>query len=123
MSFKKQLLIYSLLLTSNVFSSSENSVNTQWCDSINGISEYRTSYGTYVDCLTDEFAIETEFDFNWKESIGQSLHYAEATNRKPAIHIVIRPQSTVNYLDQLNKTINRFNMPIKIFVTNLRDKR
>ena len=123
MDVKKQLLAYSLLLTSNVFSGLENSVNSQWCNSINGISEYRTSYGTYVDCLTDEFAIETEFDFNWKESIGQSLHYAEATNKKPAIHIVIRPQSTVDYIEQVNRTIKRFNLSIKIFVTNLDDKR
>ena len=123
MDLKKYLFIFVLLPGMNLYSSSEISVNTQWCNSMKGITEYRTSYSTYVDCLTDEFAIETEYDYNWKESIGQSLHYAEATNRKAAIHLVIRKESTVDYLFQLKKTINYYGLPIKIFVTNLRAKR
>ena len=43
---------------------SENDVNVAWCSSMGGESEFRTKDGTYVDCLTDELAIEAEYDFN-----------------------------------------------------------
>ena len=60
---------------------SESQVNSRWCAEFGGQIEFRTSYGTYVDCLTKQYAVEAEFDYNWKESIGQSLHYAEATEK------------------------------------------
>ena len=69
---------------SNLYSS-EIQFNIEWCSNNNGQIEYRTKYGTFVDCMTDDYAVEVEFDFNWKESIGQSLHYAEATGKKPAM--------------------------------------
>ncbi len=97
---------------------SEKSINEVWCSDQGGITEYRTSYGTYVDCLTDLYAIEAEYDYNWKESIGQSLHYAEATNRSAAILLILRSKSTVNYLEQLNAVIDKYDLPIKVFVTN-----
>ena len=71
-----------------------------------------------MDCLTEEYAVEVEFDYNWKESIGQSLHYAEATNKKPAVLIIKRAKSKKDYLLELNKTIDKFNLPITIFVIN-----
>jgi hypothetical protein len=97
---------------------SEKSINELWCLERDGMSEYRTSYGTYVDCLTEDLAIEVEYDYNWKESIGQALHYAEATNRSAAILLIKRKKSRVNYLVQLNAVINKYDLPIKVFVTN-----
>ena len=97
---------------------SEKSINELWCLERDGMSEYRTSYGTYVDCLTEDLAIEVEYDYNWKESIGQALHYAEATNRSAAILLIKRKKSRVNYLEQLNAVINKYDLPIKVFVTN-----
>ena len=97
---------------------SEKSINEAWCTEKGGITEHRTSYGTYVDCLTKDFAIEVEYDYKWKESIGQSLHYAEATNRSAAILLIKRSKSSVNYLEQLNAVINKYDLPIKVFVTN-----
>ena len=97
---------------------SEKSINELWCLERDGMSEYRTSYGTYVDCLTEDLAIEVEYDYNWKESIGQALHYAEATNRKPGILIINRTKTKKNYLNELQNTIDTFNLPIKVFVIN-----
>ena len=82
---------------------------------MSGVSGYRTSYGTYVDCLTEQYAVEAEFDYNWKESIGQSLHYAEATGRKAAILFIHREESNKHYLLELQNVIEAFNLPIKIF--------
>ena len=54
---------------------------------MNGVSQFTTKDRTYVDCLTSEFAVEAEYDYNWKEAIGQSLHYAErAKPRETYLH-------------------------------------
>ena len=96
----------------------ERDVSSVWCDSKFGISEYRTKYGTYADCLTDEYAIEVEFDYKWKESIGQAIHYAEATNKKPAIALILRKKSRVDYLTQINNSLKYLNLDIPIFIIN-----
>jgi len=97
---------------------SEFQVNSRWCAEFGGQIEFRTSYGTYVDCLTDSYAIEAEFDYNWKESIGQSLHYAEATKKDAAILFIHRKESNKNYLLELQHVIKTFNLPIKVFEVN-----
>ena len=113
----KKLIIIAILFNS-FLDASERAINQSWCSSNGGVIEYRTKYGTYVDCLTEEYAIEVEFDYNWKESIGQSLHYAEATNKKPAVLIIKRAKSKKDYLLELNQTIDKFNLPITIFAIN-----
>ena len=84
---------------------------------MNGISQFTTKDRTYVDCLTDEYAVETEYDYNWKEAVGQSLHYAETTDRKAAILLIQRSSSKKNYLLELNRVIQKFDLPIKVYVT------
>ena len=95
--------------------SSENEINEAWCLGIGGNDQYITKYGTYVDCLTEQYAIETEFDYKWKEAIGQSLHYAEATNKKAAILLIKRKQSNKDYYNELMNVINKYNLPIRVF--------
>jgi len=95
---------------------SESSINARWCDSKGGISEFRTKDGTYVDCLTDIYAVEAEFDNNWKEAVGQSLHYAESTNKKAAILFIKRQKSKKDYYGELERVINKFKLPIKVFL-------
>jgi hypothetical protein len=46
--------------------------------------------GGYVDCLSPEYAIEVEWAQHWAEAVGQSLYYAEATNRKPGIILLCK---------------------------------
>ena len=113
----KKLLLFAVFFTL-MGEASEKSINESWCSEMGGVTEYRTPYGTYVDCLTEDLAIEVEYDYNWKESIGQALHYAEATNRSAAILLIKRKKSRVNYLEQLNAVINKYDLPIKVFVTN-----
>ena len=113
----KKLLLFAVFFTL-MGEASEKSINESWCSEMDGMTEHRTSYGTYVDCLTKDLAIEVEYDYNWKESIGQALHYAEATNRSAAILLIKRKKTRVNYLEQLNAVINKYDLPIKVFVTN-----
>ena len=111
-------LLFITILISCITAASEKSINDTWCLKNGGVTEHRTAYGTYVDCLTDDFAIETEYDYNWKESIGQSLHYAEATNKTAGILLINRSESRVDYLAQLSAVINKYDLQIKVFVTN-----
>ncbi len=111
-------LLFITILISFMSDASEELINAEWCIEQEGITEYRTIYGTYIDCLTEDFAIEVEYDYNWKESIGQSLHYAEAINKTAGILLINRDVSSVDYLAQLNAVINKYDLQIKVFVTN-----
>jgi len=95
---------------------SEKSINKAWCNERGGISEYRTKDGTYVDCLTDFYSVETEFEDNWKEALGQSLHYAESTNKKAAILLIKDDNSKIDYLSQLQRVIKKFELPITLYL-------
>lgn len=101
-----------------IFNDSENSINIRWCASKAGVSEFRTKDGTFVDCLTDIYAVEAEFDNKWKEAIGQSLHYAESTNRRAAILFIKRQNSRKDYYGELERVINKYRLPITVFTIN-----
>lgn len=101
-----------------IYSSSEKSINTRWCANKAGVSEFRTKDGTFVDCLTDIYAVEAEFDNKWKEAIGQSLHYAESTNRRAAILFIKRQNSRKDYYGELERVINKYRLPITVFTIN-----
>tara|TARA_A100001234_G_scaffold161649_1_gene142858 strand:+ start:977 stop:1450 length:474 start_codon:yes stop_codon:yes gene_type:complete len=97
---------------------SEKLLTKEWCRNNLGVSEFRTKDGTFVDCLTDVYALEAEFDDNWKEAIGQSLHYAESTDKKAAILLIKRKKSRKDYQALLERVINKYDLPITVFVTN-----
>ena len=96
--------------------SAEKDINIAWCASIGGVDEFRTKDGTYVDCLTDEYAIEVEYDYKWKEAIGQSLHYAESTNKKAAILFIKRAKSRKDYYNEMMRVIDKYNIPTTVFI-------
>lgn len=108
------LTLISLLSFSVI--SAEKDISDQWCASQNGVSQFRTKDGTYVDCLTDQYAIEAEFDYKWKEGIGQALHYAESTEREAAILFIKRQNSKKDYYSQLQRVIRRYDLQIKVYV-------
>lgn len=96
--------------------SSERLINQGWCTSIGGVDEYRTKDRTFVDCITSEYAIEAEYDYKWKEAIGQSLHYAESTNKKAGILFIKRSKSKKDYLSEMMRVIEKYNLPIEVFI-------
>jgi len=111
----KKLLALLLLLPLSIHSA-ERDVNEAWCLSMGGDDQFRTKDGTYVDCLTDKYAIEAEYDYNWKEAIGQSLHYAESTNKEAGILFIKRAKTKKDYYNEMIRVINRYDLPIKVFV-------
>ena len=43
-----------------------------------------------IDVVTTEFAMEVDFLKKWHEGIGQALHYASATAKRPALALIVQ---------------------------------
>lgn len=91
-------IVYILLVSSVAFSQKrihpEKWYQSKFCDSINGISEYRLpdSQGksaTRVDCLTSSLAVEIDFSNKGPECVGQALYYASKTNLIPVCLLIL----------------------------------
>jgi len=67
-------------------------------------AEVRVKYGR-VDLLTGEFAIEVDRLSKFHEGIGQALHYAEETGKKPglALFIVAPRKQDLKKLDYVSE--------------------
>lgn len=84
-----------------------------FCDHINGETEFVLQDKTRVDCLSNEYAIEVDFASKWHESIGQSLYYAIATNKKAGVLLILEDEKRdARYLKRLKKvaTTNHINI-------------
>lgn len=67
----------------------EKDYQNYWCSMYCGQAELKLPDNTRVDCLTDEYAVEVDFQKKWAESIGQSLYYAIKTEKKPAVLLIL----------------------------------
>ena len=45
---------------------------------------------TIMDCGTAKFAIEIDFSDKWAEAIGQAMHYAAVTERRPGVVLICK---------------------------------
>lgn len=79
----------------------EKDYQAWWCHRHDGELEYRLPDGTRVDCLLRDHAVEVEFAPKWAEAIGQALYYAQSTDRKPGVLLVMRDHGDERYLKRL----------------------
>ena len=84
----------------------------KYCD---GVIEHVLSDHTRVDCLTAEYAIEYDFARKWAEAIGQSLHYARMTGKKPGIALIMTKDTDDRYLERVNGVIEEYQLPITVW--------
>lgn len=86
---------------------------TVWCNSHNGVMEYRLNDNTRVDCLTDSLAVEFDFANKWAECIGQALYYGQKTGKTPACVLIIEnEEKDLKHLRRLRYTVyNKKNIP------------
>lgn len=111
------------------------STETEWMRYIHvehyegrGILEARLWDRSRVDLLTDETAIEADWTYKWEEAIGQSLHYAKRTGRKPVVLLLVksgfqdseimdimRCQTALDYIGSLDRP--------KLIIYDCRNKR
>jgi len=89
----------------------ERYYQTKLCTKLHGVVEYRLKDKTRVDCLTDEYAIEVDWGKKWAESIGQSLYYADMTNKKPAVGLIIGHNDD-KYLKRLKRIADKYDIKI-----------
>ncbi|PJE80538.1 hypothetical protein CI610_00430 [invertebrate metagenome] len=86
-----------------------------WCHGNGGQSEILLENNRRVDCLTDSHAIEMEFASKWHHAIGQALDYAMLTHKKAGIVLILRRPNDHYYWQQLNETINYYQLPIMLW--------
>ena len=84
-----------------------------------GSIEVRLEDGSRVDLLTDTHAIDVEKASNWKEAIGQSLHYARLTDKRAGIILISEAGDkdyikSTKYARSLDNVIEAFNLPIDL---------
>ena len=95
----------------------------KWCGKKDGIEEYRLPDKTRADCfLSGEFAAEFDWSDKWAEAIGQSLHYAAATDAEP--WIVLLPRKNVqarafrSHAAKILRIVDEYELPINIVCLN-----
>lgn len=83
--------------------------------------------GTYVDCLSDEYAIEVDFSNKWAEALGQSLLYAAELERLPGIILVCRQGSDeslcLKHAYHIEQTVNWWRIGMTVWHCGADDTR
>jgi hypothetical protein len=87
----------------------------RWCRKQGGQIEVVLPDKTRCDCVTDNYAIEFDFGYNWAEAIGQSIYYSLRTKKKAGIVLILENMKDRKYWIRLNTTIQHFNLPIDIW--------
>ncbi len=88
----------------------------KYCEKFAGDVEYVLQDMTRVDCMTEDETIEFDFARKWAEAIGQSLHYALMSGRKPAIALIMRSQKDYRYLARMERVIEINKLGINVYV-------
>ena len=116
---RKSLFLWLLLTVSVVFAGcsekkyKEKHYQTLLCNELDGVMEQSLLDRTRVDCLTDIYAIEVDFAKKWAESVGQSLYYAEMTQKKPGIGIIVGDNKRdKRHLKRLKVLAKKYNIRI-----------
>ena len=91
----------------------EKDYKKAWCSAHCGQQEVILPDKTRVDCLTDTHAIEFDFAHKWAESIGQALYYAQATNKKAGIVLIVEnAQKDQKYLDRVKAVAEKYDITV-----------
>jgi hypothetical protein len=74
---------------------------------------------TRVDLLTRNHAFEVDRARKWPQAIGQSLHYARMTDRRPAIVLLSRAEDGGRYFRRIVGVIESFELPILLMLLDV----
>jgi hypothetical protein len=74
---------------------------------------------TRVDLLTPDYAIEVDRARRWAQAVGQSLHYARMTDRRPAIVLLSRAEDGGRYFRRVLGVIESFDLPILLMLLDV----
>lgn len=120
---KKLLVVFLLLLLTGPAyagrAQKESFYNDLWCLQWQGETEVSTIMGTRIDCLLDMYAVETDFDHNWAEGLGQALHYSAMTGKKAAVLLIVKNHDGSDrsrFEIRLRRTIDVLDLPVDVFI-------
>ena len=89
-----------------------------WCAARGG-SEKVLADRTRVDCLLPGYAVEVDFAHKWAEGMGQALHYARVTGRKPGVVLILKKPSDVRFAKRLMADAFYFGVPLTVWTTGV----
>lgn len=92
------LALYCLFLFAPALFAGEDDYVRAHCD---GRVEVVLEDRTRVDCLTDTVAWEYDFAHKWAESVGQALHYARMTDKRPGVVLIVTRPGECRHLKRL----------------------
>ena len=105
-----------LLVTLPLFGKqSERYYQEKLAREIGGQVEVVMRDGTRCDILTSSYAIEVDFAKKWAEAIGQSLHYALHTRKRPGVALIVLSPSDNKYVERVRKISARYRLGFTIY--------
>lgn len=111
--------------------SNEPENEVQWVEYINakhfngrGEVEKRLFDGSRVDVYIDGYAVEADWDYKWKEAVGQALFYAKELDAKPAILILCKGGMTKDELLNIYRLLRAVDdIDVKVMVYDCKNKK
>jgi hypothetical protein len=89
-------------------------------EGITATDEYVLKDGCRVDIVTDEFVIEIDFAHKWAECVGQVLHYAHMTSKKPVCLILVTGEVSKPGVDRCRDICHRERIEFWTYDVNTR---
>lgn len=90
----------------------EKYYQNEWCTRWQGRQEVRLKDKTRIDCMTKNYVVEFDFARKWAEAIGQSLHYARMTGKKPGIILIIEKPKDMVYYNRIKPLCKQYNIAL-----------
>ena len=85
----RKVLFILLALFSSISVAGEVEEVAKLAEKYQAEAEVRLWNGVRVDLINEEYAIEADWPHKWAEAVGQALYYAEMTEKKPAIILLV----------------------------------
>lgn len=113
--------VFLMVLSFSVLAA-EKDYQIPWCESQDGLWEgssivirdqYSGKIEGYMDCITATHAIEVDFDTHWKESVAQSLWYANNSGKRAGIMLIVKPGNSGE--KKLRDLIDSRGLPIDVW--------
>jgi len=90
----------------------EKEYQAKWCSACGGNLEVYLIDGRRVDCLTDIYAVEVDFGKKAFEGIGQALHYARLTGKRPGVVYILETQEDRKAVNDVLETCEKYGITV-----------
>jgi len=110
-------LLYSSTISAQISNYSEKEISDYIQSLIGGEREVSVRSGR-IDLVHNDVAFEIDWANKWKESIGQALWYAQQSNKKPGIILILKKRIVIKYFIQLNSSLTyaKLNDEFKVYL-------